>query len=249
MIARMFQLVIALLICQLVIGQPKNGELPNTLSKKEKKAGYRLLYDGQTSAGWRSAGGTSFPQAGWEYKNGELKVIQEENSKNHRGLGGDIVTTEKFSCFDLSFEYNISKGGNSGLKYFVTNEKGSSVGLELQLLDDSLHPDAKAGKNGNHTSLSLYDLITATKKENLENPPGTWNKVRLVVYPDNKVEHYLNGVKVLEYTKGSELFKQLISESKYSTIKGFAENQEGHILLQDHGFAIGFRSIKIRPLK
>ncbi|MBC8032855.1 MAG: DUF1080 domain-containing protein [Chitinophagaceae bacterium] len=241
--------IFLLLISQVLFSQKADTSALNTLSKKEKKDGYRLLYDGHTSAGWRSATGSSFPKQGWEFSNGELCVLPPMDPGKHHGSGGDIVTTEKFAFFDLLFEYNISSGGNSGLKYFVKNEKGSSTGLELQLLDDSLHPDGKAGRDGNHTSLSLYDLITATKKGAVENPPGNWNRVRLIVYPDNRVQHYLNGIKVVEYVKGSEAFKELVAVSKYKTIPGFAENAEGYILLQDHGSGIRFRNIKIRSLK
>jgi hypothetical protein len=166
--------------------------------------------------------------------------------------GGDIVTQQEFSAFDLSFDFKLTKGANSGFKYFVTlSEKnsGSAIGLEYQLLDDVLHPDAKLGRDGNRTLSSLYDLIKAEKSERFFHQPGTWNTGRIIVYPNNHVEHYLNGVKVLEYDRGSQTFRDLVALSKYKVWPNFGEAPKGHILIQDHGNEVSFRSIKIRELK
>ena len=165
--------------------------------------------------------------------------------------GGDIVTKEKFSSFDLSFEFKLTTGANSGVKYFVTlseNNPGSAIGLEYQLLDDSLHADAKMGREGNRTLASLYDLIKANKTTRFIKQAGGWNLARVIVYPNNHVEHYLNGVKVLEYDRGSQAYRELVAISKYKVWPNFGEAKEGHILLQDHGNAVSFRSIKIRKL-
>ena len=222
---------------------------PNSLSANEKAAGWKLLYDGHTNKGWHGATLTTFPAKGWEYANGLMHVLPSEG-KEESG-GGDIVTDDLYSAFDLSFEFKLTPGANSGVKYFVTlseQTKGSAIGLEYQVLDDKLHPDAKLGRDGDRTLASLYDLIPAKKQERFVHPIGAWNIGRVVVYPNNHVEHYLNGVKVLEYERGSKAYKDLVAISKYVIWKNFGEAKEGHLLLQDHGNEVFFRSIKVKPL-
>ncbi len=224
--------------------------IPNTLSDFEKQQGWKLLFDGKTSNGWKGAYKKSFPEKGWEIKDGVLKVLSSEGKESTNG--GDIVTIEKFSAFDLSFDFMLTPGANSGVKYFVTlteNNPGSAIGLEYQLLDDTLHPDAKMGREGNRTLASLYDLIKAEKTSRFIKQPGKWNTGRVVVYPNNHVEHYLNGIKVLEYERGSQAYRDLVAISKYKIWPNFGEAKEGHILLQDHGNEVSFRSIKIKTLK
>jgi len=222
---------------------------PNDLSEHEKASGWKLLYDGSTSNGWRGATLTGFPEKGWLYQDGTMHVLPSEG-KEESG-GGDIVTDSLYSAFDLSFEFKITPGANSGVKYFVTLSevtKGSAIGLEYQVLDDKLHPDAKLGRNGDRTLASLYDLIPAKKQDRFVHPIGAWNTGRIIVYPNNHVEHYLNGVKVLEYERGSKEFKDLVAISKYVIWKNFGEAKEGHLLLQDHGNEAYFRSIKVKRL-
>jgi hypothetical protein len=221
----------------------------NSLTTYEKKDGWQLLFDGTTSKGWKSAKGSAFPAKGWTITDGCLKVLSSEGKESNNG--GDIVTDREYTAFDLSFNFRLTPGANSGVKYFVTlaeKTTGSAIGLEYQVLDDSLHPDAKLGRNGNRTLASLYDLITANKQKRFLHKIGEWNTGRVIVYPNNHVEHYLNGVKVLSYVRGSEEFKQLVAISKYNVWPNFGQAKQGHILLQDHGDAVSFKSIKIKTL-
>lgn len=221
--------------------------IPNTLSDWERSEGWKLLFDGKTSDGWRGAYKDKFPEKGWKISDGILTVLPSGGAESANG--GDIVTTEKYSDFDLTLEFKITKGANSGIKYFVTeseHNKGSAIGLEYQILDDENHPDAKLGNHeGSRTLASLYDLIKATNKR--VNPIGQWNRAR-IVSKGKHVEHWLNGFKVLEYERGSEEFRKLVQESKYKIWNNFGEAEEGYILLQDHGDEVSFRSIKIKKL-
>lgn len=219
---------------------------PNDLADAEKKKGVKLLFDGKTNKGWRSIHGDKFPERGWEVKDGQMTVLKSDGGESTNG--GDIVTKDKYAVFDLSFEFKLSPGANSGVKYFVTlkeKSKGSAIGLEYQVLDDALHPDAKLGRDGNRTLASLYDLITSNRDDRARRPIGEWNRGRIVVTADNKVEHYLNGIKMLSYERGSKAFKDLVQISKYKDWENFGEAKEGFILLQDHGDRVSFRSIKI----
>lgn len=224
--------------------------VPNTLAAYEKKNGWRLLFNGVSTKGWKGAYKPGFPDKGWIVENGLLSVIESDGKESRNG--GDIVTLDQYSAFDLSFDFKLSKGANSGVKYFVTlkeGNEGSAIGPEYQLLDDSLHPDAKLGRAGNRTLGSLYDLKAAVKTNRFIRQPGNWNTARIIVHPDNHVDYFLNGVKVLEYERGSADFRELVAQSKYKVWPHFGEAKKGHILLQDHGNAVSFRSIKIKVLK
>lgn len=224
--------------------------IPNTLSDAEKQSGTVLLFDGVSSKGWKGAYKPGFPEKGWEIKDGLLSVLASSGAESTNG--GDIVTVKEYSAFDLTFDFKLTTGANSGVKYFVTlkeNNPGSAIGLEYQVLDDKVHPDAKMGRDGNRTLASLYDLIKANKQDRFTRPPGQWNTGRVVVYPNNHVEHYINGLKVLEYERGSQAFRDLVAISKYQKWPNFGEAKQGRILIQDHGNAVSFRSIKIKELK
>ncbi|OGX82512.1 hypothetical protein BEN49_13670 [Hymenobacter coccineus] len=229
---------------------PAEAPAPNTLTAAERRQGWRLLFDGTTSAGWRSAKGVAFPTHGWQVANGALTTLAADGKESANG--GDIITAAQYRAFDFSFEFQLTPGANSGMIYFVTlaeQTPGSPIGLEYQLLDDARHPDAKLGTNGDRTLASLYDLIPAVKPAACQRPIGAWNVGRVVVYPSQHVEHYLNGVKVLEYERGSPAFRTLVAGSKYHVWPGFGEAVAGHLLLQDHGHQVSFRSLKIKELR
>lgn len=223
---------------------------PNDLSQAEKKAGYALLFDGKNTDKWRSVRGDTFPIKGWKIANGIISVAKSDGGEATNG--GDIITREQYGVFDLSFEFKLTPGANSGVKYFVTlkeKAEGSAIGLEYQILDDQLHPDAKKGRDGNRTLASVYDLIPSDKNPRARRPIGEWNRGRLVVSKDNVVTYYLNGIKVNQFKRGSKEFRDLVAESKYKVWENFGEASEGHILLQDHGDSVSFRNIKIKKVK
>jgi hypothetical protein len=231
---------------------PQISFLINQVTPYEIRHGWRLLWDGKTSKGWRGAKIDHFPKSGWEIKEGVLTVLASDGGESTGG--GDIITEEVFSDFELALEFKITEGANSGIKYFVdaalNKGAGSAIGCEFQILDDQKHPDAKMGVSGNRTLASLYDLIPAG---NLNTPDrskqfkgiGQWNQA-LIVSRNGKVEHWLNGEKAVEYDRHSQLFKALVAYSKYQKWADFGQWPEGHILLQDHGDTVHFRSVKIR---
>jgi hypothetical protein len=224
------------------------NNLPNHLHADEKKQGWRLLWDGKTSKHWRSARGPEFPAQGWSLANGELAVVA-------KGGGGDIMTDREFGAFELQMEFKVSAGANSGIFYLLTSPSdpasGAPLGLEYQVLDDERHPDAKQGRDGNRTLASLYDILPRAKlMTNVGIAPkiDTWQHARVVARADGAVEHWLNGVKVLEFNRHSADYRAQVAASKFKSSPGFGEAARGRVLLQDHGDAVAFRSIKIRIL-
>jgi len=218
--------------------------IPNHVSPVERAQGWRLLWDGRTSAGWRGARTDSFPAQGWSTADGVLSVLGTK--------GGSIVTTEEFGAFELQVEFMITAGANSGIKYLtLPGGSGEPVGFEYQLLDDAKHPDAKQGAAGNRTLGSLYDLIPRHPLPGgLAIVPRVdhWQHARLVVRPDGHVEHWLNGIRVVAFERGSPLLAALVARSKYEKAAGFGQVEKSPILLQDHGDVVRFRSIRVRTL-
>lgn len=229
-------------------GLAQQGWLANRLSDAERRAGWMLLWDGATTSGWRSVKGEGFPQKGWSVANGALSVAGSG--------GGDIVTTRAYRDFELSVDFRLTPGANSGIKYGLDAgrlDAGEGLGLEYQLIDDARHSDAKLGRDGNRTLAALYDLIPPRNLLDPShpgkriNPPGEWNRAVIVVR-GNHVEHWLNGFKMVEYERGSPAFRALVRDSKYAKVPGFGEGVQAPILLQDHGDRVDFRSIKLREL-
>jgi hypothetical protein len=219
--------------------EKKYAPKANTLTTAEKKSGWVLLFDGKSTAGWTTTGGQPVP-AGWQVKDGTLTIVKDAK-------GGDIITASQFSDFELMLDYNIEPGVNSGLKYFFTKyEKGGNLGMEYQILDDELAED---NKKANHLTGSFYDVIAPQATGKKMNKPGQWNTVRIVAQ-GNKVEHWLNGIKILEFTRGSEPFTAAVAQSKFSkAVPAFGTVGQGHILLQEHGGVAAFRNIKIKQIK
>ncbi|TMU54793.1 3-keto-disaccharide hydrolase [Flagellimonas algicola] len=221
----------------------------NQLTLDENKRGWQLLWDGETTNGWRGARLDNFPEQGWTIEDGVLSVLASGGAEST--AGGDIVTLDTYRDFELKVDFRITEGANSGIKYYVDTDlnkgPGSSIGLEYQILDDARHPDAKLGNHeGSRTLASLYDLIQADMNKPA-NPIGEWNTAH-IISKNNHVEHRLNGVKVLEYERKSDDYRKLVSESKYEKWPNFGESDKGHILLQDHGDLVSFRNIKIKSI-
>jgi hypothetical protein len=225
-------------------GQPQGI---NTLTEEEKKDGWKLLFDGTATNEWTGTKGKGFPEKGWIIEDGILTVLGSHGTDHVSG--GDIITKDQYGNFELSLEFKILRGANSGIKYFVVNDfpdhKGKYLGLEYQIIDDENHADAKLGVGGNRTIASLYDMIPAKNKT--AKPVGEWNHARIIVNGSH-VEHWLNGSQVVAYERGSDEFRKLVKASKYKNLQGFGEMPAGHILLQGHGDTVHYRNIKIRNL-
>lgn len=249
------------------IGSSGGGAAPNRLTRAERAAGWRLLFDGRSLAGWRGLGYPGVPAAHWTVENGAIKKVATEKiaagPDGRRPAGGDLMTEDTYQDFELAWDWKISAGGNSGLKYNVsealsggqpsnvlrpaTGSAGvshSAIGFEYQMLDDDRHSD---GRLPTHRSGALYDLLVPNEQKRLK-PVGEWNQSR-VVFVGKRGEHWLNGAKVVEYELGSRVFDSAFVASKFRTMPWFAERRAGHIVLQDHGDEVWIRNVKIRALR
>ena len=209
----------------------------NQLSSEEKASGWKLIFDGHSTEGWRGYGKESFPTNGWKVEDGLLKKIAGEH-------GGDIITKEQFDDFDFRWEWRIAPKGNNGVKYLVTEQRKGAPGHEYQMIDDEGHPDGKLGPK--RQTASFYDVLPPSAERTV-NKPGEWNSSRVLIR-GNHVEHWLNGAKVLEYELGSDLVKVALQASKFKTQPGFGTKIKGHLLLTDHADECWFRNLKIREL-
>lgn len=238
--------LLTLALCLSSCGSKESAK-DNSLTRKEKKDGWALLWDGKTTEGWRGAKLDAFPETGWVVEDGVLKVLAGNGGESTNG--GDIITTRTYKDFILKVDFKITEGANSGIKYFVdptlNKGAGSAIGCEFQILDDLRHPDAKLGVKGNRTLGSLYDLIPAPEDKPFD--INSWNTATVKV-EGSHVEHWLNGVKLLEYERNNQEWDALVAYSKYRDWPNFGNYEEGYILLQDHGNEVWFKNIKIKEL-
>ena len=239
---------------------------PNQLTAAERAAGWRLLFDGRSLAGWRGLGYPGVPEGHWTVEDGAIKKVATARvapgPDGRRPAGGDLMTLATFGDFELAWEWRISAGGNSGLKYNVSEELSggqpsavlrpstgtsgvshSAIGFEYQMLDDDRHSD---GRLVTHRSGALYDILTPNDRKRLK-PVGEWNSSR-VVFVGKRGEHWLNGEKIVEYELGSRTMDSALTASKFRTMPWFAQRRVGHIVLQDHGDEVWVRSVKIREV-
>jgi hypothetical protein len=243
------------------------GAAPNQLTRAEREAGWRLLFDGKTLAGWRGLGYPGIPTAHWTVEDGAIRKIANEKvpagADGRPPPGGDLKTGAPFKDFELEWDWKMSPAGNSGLKYNVSEELSggqpsnvlrpatgspgvshSAIGFEYQMIDDDRHSD---GKLPTHRSGALYDLITPDARKQLK-PIGEWNHSR-VVFNGSHGEHWLNGIKVVEYELGSRALDSAVAASKFRSMPWYAQRRTGHIVLQDHGDDVWIRNVKIRELR
>jgi len=228
---------VTLLVACLVVALPPAARTQasrNTLTPAERAAGWRLLFDGKTTTGWRGWKMDTLP-SGWQVVDGALTRVRR---------AADIITTEKFKNFELSLEWKIAPNGNSGIFYRASEDDDAIYwsAPEMQVLDDAGHPDGQSRLTAAGSDYGLYPSPAGVVQ-----PAGQWNQVRLVVN-GNHVEHWLNGVKVVEYELGSPDWEARVKASKFAPHPHYGRNPEGYIGLQEHDYWVAYRNIKIRVL-
>jgi hypothetical protein len=233
-------------------GAPSNES--GQITPAERSAGWRSLFDGRTLTGWRGLGYDGIPAAHWTVEHGTIKKIASGKvavqADGQPIGGGDLMTIDTFRDFELAWDWKVTPGANSGVKYNVSEELSTAMppshaakGFEYQMIDDARHPD---GKLPTHRTGALYDLI-APPDDKPVNPVGEWNH-SVIVFDGNHGEHWLNGRKLVEYELGSPAMTEALARSKYAPISWFATRRAGHVVLQDHGDEVYFRDIRIREL-
>jgi hypothetical protein len=214
---------------------------PSGLAAGDVPAGWKSLFDGKTLSGWRGYKKTDATDSRWVVQDGMLTLPKNDGKDTHGAR--DLITSDTYDHFELAWDWKIALAGNSGLKYFVLEDMDSAIGHEYQMIDDERHPDAKVGPK--RQTSALYDVLAAVNRP--LKPAGEWNQSRVVVR-GMTVEHWLNGTKVLTYELGSQALKTAVAQSKFKDVARFGTLQKGHILVQDHGDQVWYRSIRIRPL-
>jgi hypothetical protein len=234
--------LISLLARTVPAADPVPNTPPNTLTDDEKKAGFKLLFDGKTTDGWRGYKMKEMPP-GWKVIDGVLTRVSGGAGGKGAGGGDDIITKDEYDNFELRLQWRLGKGNNSGILFRVIEDADTSwhVAPEMQVLDNVGFGD----RNTKHHAGALYDLYAPTK--DASRAPGNWNDVKLVA-DGNHVEHWLNGEKVVEYEIDSADWKQRVANSKFKDMPKFAKAKKGYICLQDHSGLVEYRSIRLRPI-
>jgi hypothetical protein len=214
----------------------------NQLTDTEKADGWKLVFDGKTTQGWHTFNKQSFPDKGWVVEDGWLHCLGKGGGSKG---GGDIISDAEFNDFELQWEWRQAPAGNSGVKYFVLESRSEAIGHEYQMIDDERATGVDKG-NRKQLTAAFYAVLAPTTPPPVK-PPGQINSSRILV-KGNHVEHWLNGVKVLEYECGSEVVKTAVAASKFKDKAGFGDKVRGHLLLQDHNSEVWFRNLRIREL-
>lgn len=222
-----------------------SAQTENKLTDKEKSEGWKLLFDGSTTKGWHTYGKKTLGSA-WKADNGTLHLDASKKSGYQSSGGGDIVTDKEFTNFDLKLEWKISKNGNSGIMFYVNEDpqykESSNTGPEMQVLDNDGHDDGKIKK---HRAGDLYDLISSSSEP--VKAVGEWNQVEIKA-DHGKLDLFMNGVNIVSTTLWDADWWKLVKGSKFATMPGFTKYKTGRIALQDHGFDVWYRNIKIKTL-
>lgn len=215
---------------------PRTHAAPNTLTPAERAAGWQLLFDGHSLDAWRGYRRETLPESGWAIKDGTVRTLAKVK-------GADLVTRQTFGDFEFTWEWRVAPGGNSGVKYFVTEDRPQSPGHEYQMIDDKRYPDKLTPQQ---MTAAFYDVLPAAADKPLR-PAGDWNSSRIVVR-GARVEHWLNGKNVLTYELGSQAVKAGIAASKFKDQPGFGEKITGHIMLTYHQDECWYRNLAIREI-